>query len=96
MTTSILARNRPADTRRTRDAANCLGLAASPTFALMAWVSANDMQSMPCVSEPGHLPISGMAFMYLLMSLFHLSPWLKLVPALSRQRMQSTAQVQGD
>ncbi|MBX9462190.1 MAG: hypothetical protein KL840_04395 [Aquamicrobium sp.] len=96
MTTSILARNRPADTRRTRDAANWLGLAASPTFALMAWVSTNDAQSMLCVSEPGPLPIGGMTFMYLLMSFFHLSPWIRLVPALRRQRMQSTAQVQGD
>lgn len=96
MTTSILKRNPPADTRPTRDAANCLGLAASPTFALMAWVSANDTQNMLCVSEPGLLSFGGMAVMYLLMSLFHLPPWLKLVAALSRQRMQSTRQLEGD
>ncbi len=96
MTTSILARNRPADTRRTRDAAHWLGLAASPTFALMAWVWANDMQGMLCMSEPGILSISGMAFMYLLMSFFYLSPWLKLVLVLSRRRMQSVSQIQRD
>jgi hypothetical protein len=27
---------------------------------------------------PGGLPLDGMTTMYLLMSLFHLSPWLKL------------------
>jgi hypothetical protein len=62
----------------------------------MAWVSTNDAQSMLCVSEPSSLPIGGMTFMYLLMSFFHLSPWMKLVPTLWRQSMQSTAQVQGD
>jgi hypothetical protein len=51
-----------------RDVANCLGLAASSTFALMARVRANDMQSVLCVSEPGHLPIGDMTFMHLLTS----------------------------
>ncbi|MES5047198.1 hypothetical protein ABVB72_18145 [Rhizobium nepotum] len=96
MTPSILARNRHADTRRTRDAAHWLGLAASPTFALMAWVSASDMQSMLCAAAPGILSIGGMTFMYLLMSLFHLSPWLKLALDLSRQRTQPPSQVRGD
>ncbi|WP_316976325.1 hypothetical protein [Shumkonia mesophila] len=85
MTMFILARKRPADTQPSRDAASWLGLAASPTFALMAWFSANDMQAMMCSSGPGILPIGGMAWMYLLMSFFHLSPWLKLASALSRQ-----------
>lgn len=62
----------------------------------MAWVSANDMQSMLCASAPGVLPIGGMAFMYFLMSFFHLSPWLKLVPVLSRERTQPPSQDQGD
>lgn len=96
MTTFILARNRRADTRRTRDAADCLGLTASPTFALMAWVSTYDMQAMLCSSGPGILPIGGMAFMYLLMSFFHLSPWLKLASPLARQVTQPASQVQGD
>ena len=71
-------------------------LAASPTFALMAWISANDMQRVLCVSESGVLSLRGMALMYLLMSLFHLSPWLKLVAALSRRPVQSTLQLEGN
>ena len=50
---------------RVGGAAGWLALAASPTFALMA-------------SGSNILPVDGMTAMYLLMSLFHLSPWLKL------------------
>lgn len=96
MTTSILVRKSPPDTRRSRHAASWLGLAASPTFALMAWVSTNDMQAMLCSAEPGILPIGGMAFMYLLMSFFHLSPWLTLASAFAPQVIHPTPQVQRD
>ncbi|MBS7590139.1 hypothetical protein [Ancylobacter defluvii] len=85
MTTSIVARKRSADIRPSHHTARWIGLAASPAFALMAWASANDMQNMLCASAPGILPLGGMAFMYLLMSFFHLSPWLRLAPALLRQ-----------
>jgi hypothetical protein len=69
-----------------RGAAGWLGLAASPTFALMAWMAANDAPRMAiCSSASGMLPIDGMVWMYLLMSLFHLSPWLKLASARPRQ-----------
>ena len=61
--------------------------AASPTFALMAWLSINDHHAMLCSSAPNVLPISGMAWMYVLMSLFHLSPWLRLI---SHRRHQVT------
>ena len=51
--------------------ADWLGLAASPVFALMAWFSAGDASQTPiCSSAPGLLPIGGMTWMYLLMSLF--------------------------
>ncbi|HTW73247.1 MAG TPA: hypothetical protein VME47_25440 [Acetobacteraceae bacterium] len=67
---------------RITDACNTTGwlaLAASPTFALMAWIAANNATPMAlCSAAPGILPIDGMTAMYLLMSLFHLSPWLKL------------------
>jgi hypothetical protein len=56
-----------------------LALAASPTFALMAWIVANDMRPIAiCSLGSSILPNDGMTTMYLLMSLFHLSPWLKL------------------
>ncbi len=96
MTTSIVARKRPPDTQPSRDAASWLGLAASPTFAAMAWISANDMQAMTCAPGPSVLPIGGMAFMYLLMSLFHLSPWLKLASAPSQRRDTTVTQTEGD
>lgn len=61
----------------------CYG--ASPVFALMALVTAGDASTaMPGMSDPGALPISGMTVMYLLMSLFHLPPWLKLASTLGR------------
>ncbi|RRN66992.1 hypothetical protein EIQ31_23945 [Agrobacterium deltaense] len=78
-------RKRSSDTPRSGGVTGWLVLAASPTFALMAWISANDMQARICASPPVALPISGMAFMYLLMSLFHLPPWLKLASAYLRQ-----------
>jgi hypothetical protein len=34
---------------------------------------------MLCMSMQGSSPMSGMTLMYLLMSAFHLSPWLKLI-----------------
>jgi hypothetical protein len=34
-----------------------------------------------CSAAPGGSPLHGMAAMYLLMSAFHLSPWLRLIAA---------------
>jgi hypothetical protein len=60
--------------------AGWLGLAASPTFAVMALVAAHDASSGAiCLSAPGILPVDGMTAMYLLMCLFHLPPWRALV-----------------
>jgi len=60
-------------------AAGWLALAASPTFALMAWVAANHASQMAlCSVGSSILPVDGMTAMYLLMSLFHLAPWLKI------------------
>jgi hypothetical protein len=84
MTTFLAANNGRASAWQARGAAFWLGLAASPTFAFMAWIEANDAPPIALCSS-GMLPIDGMAAMYLLMSLFHLSPWLKLAGR-TRQR----------
>ncbi len=62
-------------------AADWLGLAAAPTFALMALLTGalgGGQMAMMCSTAPDASPLSGMAAMYLLMSAFHLTPWLKL------------------
>ena len=62
-------------------AANKLALAASPTFALMALLigalSGGSSEMLCLGAHPW--PLSGMATMYLLMSAFHATPWLKLI-----------------
>lgn len=93
MTASILAKKSEAPTWQTRDAASWLGLAASPTFALMAWISAIDAPEIPICSSG---TFGGMAWMYLLMSLFHLSPWLKLASSLARPLTHLATQSEGD
>jgi hypothetical protein len=70
-----------------RGAAGWLALAASPTFALMAWIAASDASGMAfCSPASAMLPIDGMTIMYLLMGIFHLSPWLKLASGRSWAR----------
>jgi len=63
-------------------AADWLGLAATPTFALMALLTCVLDASAPamlCSAVPGGSALSGMAPMYALMSAFHAAPWLKLL-----------------
>ena len=58
-----------------------LTLAAAPTFAAMALIQAasrSDSMSQMCMTGARASPLAGMAAMYVLMSLFHLPPWLKL------------------
>lgn len=84
MTTSMAAKTSNAVAWRARDAASWLGLAASPTFALMAWIAATDAPRVAiCSPASDLLPIDSMAWMYVLMSLFHVSPWFKLVSGCS-------------
>lgn len=72
--------SRPGDPPRTvaPGAVDVLALAAAPTFALMAIATGTSPEMVLCSTGPGSLPIDDMTAMYLLMSLFHLPPWLRL------------------
>jgi hypothetical protein len=61
--------------------ADWLCLAAAPTFAIMALLT--DIRGGPMDMLCSASPLSGMASMYWLMSVFHSAPWLKLI---SRRR----------
>jgi hypothetical protein len=68
-------------------AADWLCLAAAPTFAIMALLTGvfgGGPQDMLCSAAHDASPLSGMVWMYGLMSAFHSAPWLKLISNLSR------------
>ncbi|PSJ63107.1 hypothetical protein [Pseudaminobacter soli (ex Li et al. 2025)] len=78
------AHNRDAGVLKATD---WLGLAASPTFAIMALLTSvfgSGQAEMLC-SGMQWSPLSGMATMYVLMSAFHSAPWLKLASRLGSQ-----------
>ena len=59
---------------------NWLGLAATPTFAVMALLSGvGGTPDILCSATQPASPLNEMAVMYLLMSAFHAPPWLKLI-----------------
>ncbi|HEX7760033.1 MAG TPA: hypothetical protein VF459_11045 [Caulobacteraceae bacterium] len=66
-------------TTATLRSAEWLGLAAAPTFAIMALLTGafggGKMATICGVASP----LGGMVPMYLLMSAFHTAPWLKLI-----------------
>ena len=62
-------------------AAFWLGLAAAPSFAIMALITGVAGEARPemlCSAMHGSV-LSGMVPMYLLMSVFHAAPWLRLI-----------------
>ena len=64
-----------------RHLARWLGLAATPTFAMMALLTAmlgDGAPDMLCAAGHGSV-LGGMVPMYLLMSAFHSAAWLRLV-----------------
>ncbi|TCU12940.1 hypothetical protein [Rhizobium sullae] len=61
-------------------ASDWLSLAAAPTFAVMALLTGvSGGADMICSAAADASPLTGMVPMYLLMSAFHLAPWLKLI-----------------
>ncbi|MBB2700361.1 hypothetical protein EFD56_21035 [Rhizobium phaseoli] len=71
---------KPGKSTRSLSAAEWLSLAAAPTFAIMALLTAaNGSTDMICMAAPETFPIGGMVPMYLLMSGFHLAPWLRVM-----------------
>ena len=62
-------------------AVRLLSLAATPTFAVMALLTVIHDDGMPdtiCSATREGSLLTGMVPMYLLMSAFHLAPWLRL------------------
>jgi len=62
--------------------AKLLSLAATPTFAIMVLLTGvlgGGQPDILCSAVEHTSPLSGMIPMYLLMSAFHLPPWLKLI-----------------
>ncbi|TYC52356.1 hypothetical protein FMN50_18600 [Rhodobacterales bacterium] len=72
-----------------------LGLAASPTFAFMALVSATDAHEMATCLPVETPAVNGMALMYLLMSLFHAPSWLKLAAGAGPYRIPTKVKPKG-
>ena len=65
-----------------------LSLAAAPIFAIMALLTGiqeDGMAGMLCSAAPAS-PLSGMVPMYVLMSAFHLAPWLRLISIIRKER----------
>jgi hypothetical protein len=76
------------------DRAGWLGFA---TFALMACLSAIGAPGAAiCSATAFLLPINDMALMYLLMSIFHLSPWIRLWSARSPRCSSPVTRTEGD
>ena len=60
-------------------ASRWLALAAAPSFAFMTALSAYGASGDMICSAQDSSMISGMVPMYLLMSLFHCGPWLRML-----------------
>lgn len=61
--------------------ARWLALAATPAFAAMALLTATQgggPADILCSAAHGASPLAGMVPMYVLMSVFHAGPWLRL------------------
>lgn len=71
--------------------ADWLCLAAAPTFGVMALATAaaGDQSYALCSAMHEASPLTGMGTMYLLMSVFHAPPWLRLVSRLRNEKRRA-------
>jgi hypothetical protein len=79
-------------------AADRLHLAAAPTFAIMALLTAvlgGGQPDILCSAMEHASPLSGMIPMYLLMSAFHSPPWLKLISSRRKRRPHGRSYARG-
>jgi hypothetical protein len=63
--------------------------AAAPTFAIMALLAGvlgGGPQDTICSLTQDASPLSGMVWMYMLMSTFHSAPWLTLISSRRKRR----------
>jgi hypothetical protein len=84
LSTKPVLADRRASAATSDGAADWLCLAAAPTFAVMALLTGMlgaGQSDVLCAAAHDASPLSGMVPMYLLMSAFHLAPWLKLIPS---------------
>lgn len=87
----IAMSSRPIGTKKTFEhsrsaacgAADWLSLAAAPAFAIMALLTGvlggGGQLDLLCATAQDASPLTGMVPMYVLMSVFHAAPWLKLM-----------------
>jgi hypothetical protein len=71
-------------------ASNCVRLADAPTFAIMALLTAvvGTPKDLLCATAHDSSPLTGMVAMYVLMSIFHLLPWLRLIASRRNRRVR--------
>lgn len=81
LSTARLAGGRAGESQFSSGVADWLRLAAAPTFAAMAVLTASfgDAPDAIC-SIQGASMLAGMTPMYVLMTVFHAAPWLNLIP----------------
>ena len=66
-----------------------LSFAPTPTFALLGLLSASQegsLASLVCSAGHGSSPLTGMVSMYLLMSVFHSTPWIRMIAQASARK----------
>ena len=84
MTTGAIGKSEAGRAAALPGAADWVCLAAAPVFAVMALstgVVGGLSQHSLCSATRDASGINGMVWMYLLMSAFHIAPWLKLFSA---------------